>query len=105
MKVKGSAVRFDKLQPQIVFALVVAESIFEKMFPTQEMVITSVNDGAHMAGSKHYDGAAVDLRIAALNTLAVKQWVEALRAKLGRHFDVVLESDHLHVEYDPKGGV
>lgn len=69
-------------------------------------VITSIEDGQHMAGSKHYQGLAFDIR---LNDVIFDH--ERLRAEVqllcGLAFDVVHENhgqpdDHLHVEYDPK---
>jgi len=32
------------------------------------------------------------------------QAVSMLKSQLGSDYDVVLESDHIHVEYDPKDG-
>ena len=69
-----------------------------------EFVITSARDGIHSAGSLHYYGLAVDIR-------ASEAWgykydeilalVDQLEDHLGDEYDVVLESDHIHVEYDP----
>lgn len=68
-------------------------------------VITSGTDGTHITGSLHYSGNAMDLRRWDLDAkgktgLAVSQ----LESALGSNFDVVLESNHIHVEFDPKTG-
>lgn len=65
-----------------------------------DMVITSLNDGKHMVGSLHYEGKAADLRIWGLkDPAAVEKRIAIL---VGTDFDVILEKDHIHVEYDPK---
>lgn len=66
-------------------------------------LVTSGTDGKHSAGSLHYSGNAMDLRRWDLDAKGVTaQAVSMLKSQLGSEFDVVLESDHIHVEYDPK---
>jgi len=64
------------------------------------LVVTSTTDGRHRKDSKHYDTPhnAEDYRL----PLELKHFLAMTRAGLGKDYDVVLESDHLHVEYDPK---
>ena len=68
-------------------------------------VITSCRDGRHMETSKHYIGDAIDIRLPSrFNTdqgIDLRLLAEG-RAALGDQFDLVLESDHLHLEFDPK---
>jgi hypothetical protein len=64
------------------------------------VTITSGNDGKHMKGSKHYTNEAIDIRNKDMNypvgtTLRI-------RKILGRHYDVILERTHIHIEYDKK---
>ena len=64
----------------------------------EELVITSTYEGTHSEGSLHYANLAVDIqrgkeRMFAYNE--IKRW-------LGIDYDIVLESDHIHIEYDPK---
>jgi hypothetical protein len=78
------------------------------------VVVTSACDGQHMAGSLHYVGCAFDFRFAGMREGAVSVatssdqraiaagWVSRLRWWLGPGYDVVVETDHIHVEYDPK---
>lgn len=63
--------------------------------------ITSVNDGAHMQGSKHYSNEAVDLRTRDIQQYSLEEVCNDLRNILGPDYDVVLEKDHCHLEYDP----
>lgn len=66
--------------------------------------ITSASDGEHMTGSKHYTGEAYDFRTRNVvgGQIECARWVTRLREELGSNYDVVLESTHLHAEYDPK---
>jgi hypothetical protein len=67
-------------------------------------VVTSGTDGKHSVGSLHYGGNAMDVRRWDLDRLGkTSQAVSLIRAQLGNDFDVILESDHIHIEYDPKG--
>lgn len=62
-----------------------------------EAVLTSTNEGTHMAGSLHYANLAVDIRRPAEPARILKE----LQADLGEEFDIVVEADHFHIEYDP----
>lgn len=81
------------MSTQILLAILEADRILEGT-----AVVTSVSDGKHSAGSLHYVGLAFDLRLPA-NPAG---FVGALKAALGAEYDVVLEHDHIHVEYQPK---
>ncbi|MEE9273305.1 MAG: hypothetical protein V3U57_08575 [Robiginitomaculum sp.] len=64
-------------------------------------VITSGSDGTHSTGSLHYDGNAVDLRTNNLTQAQTMAVASALSTLLGSGYDVVVEIDHIHVEYNP----
>ena len=64
------------------------------------MTITSGNDGLHMKGSKHYTNEAIDIRIR--DMVNRHRTFRDIQRDLGKDYDVVLESDHIHIEYDPK---
>ena len=68
-------------------------------------LITSCRDSKHMEKSKHYIGDAIDIRLASrwVTTANIDLTVlNEARAALGDQFDLVLESDHYHCEFDPK---
>jgi len=67
-----------------------------------QCVITSGSDGKHGPNSLHYSGNALDLRTNMLNPQEKDLVHRDLVVWLGGQFDVVLESDHIHVEFDPK---
>ena len=94
-------------------ALVTAPPLISEL-----LVVTSADDSLHSRGSLHFIGRAFDLRCfgdrpggldvgVGVEVTDGKQrelaeiWVGWLSAYLGSDYDVVLESDHIHVEYDP----
>ena len=67
--------------------------------------ITSANDSNHMTGSLHYENRAFDIRIRNIIgqvSSEARLWAERIQVALGDDYDVLLESDHIHVEYDPQ---
>lgn len=91
-------VRVRGLSNEILLAIMIADSVYRET--ENSMTITSLTDGKHSTGSRHYTGDAVDLR---LPMPTVRQQVMTqLQKALGSDYDVVLESDHIHIEYDPK---
>lgn len=84
------------------------------------VLITSANDSRHGDRSLHYKDHALDVRILGNRTGGIRfpsalalapelfqrqearAWRDRLAARLGRDYDVVLEADHLHIEYDPE---
>jgi hypothetical protein len=93
-----TGVDIRKVNPEMVLGLIIADGVFRKF--DAEMVVTSVCDGKHMSGSKHYLGLAADLRIWGLEG-KLDQIVSALKTAMNNNYDVVKESDHIHLEYDP----
>ena len=93
-----AGVRVLGIRPECVLAAQIARDVFARH--STPFVMTSVIDGVHAQGSLHYTGAAFDLRSPA--TTAAAAMVEDLRRSLGMDFDVVAESDHIHVEFQPK---
>jgi hypothetical protein len=67
--------------------------------------ITSANDSEHMEGSLHYENRAFDIRIKNIigaRNHEARLWAERMQVALGDDYDVLLEKDHIHVEYDPQ---
>jgi hypothetical protein len=102
-------VRLGGLRPEMATGLIVIASVFDaKGVP---LTVTSGLDGEHKAHSPrhprslHYEGLALDLRLPSRHTGHVQCDAEMkanLQQALGSEFDVVLEGDHLHCEFDPK---
>lgn len=85
------------LSPQILVALMVAESVYRDH--GQEMIFTCGLDGGHKAKSLHYAANAIDL------TPPSQAVADDIRLRLNKYYDVVLEATHIHVEFQPKVAV
>ena len=101
-------VQAGTLHPSIDHALNIISIVWEKYFPKIDPVITSLRDGEHGSHSFHYGQrlgdvrcAAVDIRTRNLNEREIRVAITQLRRYLGEAYDIVDESDHMHVEYDP----
>lgn len=70
----------------------------------QTVWVTSANDSGHMRGSKHYTNEAFDIRTRNVNGGHAEcvAWRDSMKEGLGADYDVILEKDHIHVEFDPK---
>ena len=99
MRLKAG-VRIQGLRPEITIGLAVAESLFREH--DVDLIVTSVIEGTHSRGSLHFVGQAADLRSAHLDRDLRQRIRRELDERLGDDFDVVLEQDHFHIEFQPK---
>lgn len=95
--------RFDDLHGAIVLALLRADALYAVQ--GVDCWITSSNDSAHMLGSKHFIGRAVDLRSHHLPANERREFHHKLRVALGPQFTVLYESpgqpnEHYHVQFN-----
>lgn len=67
--------------------------------------LTSGTEGEHSPGSLHYLGLAFDLRIKHMDAMDPVRIAEMCAKRLGDEFDVALEGNHIHVEFQPKLGL
>ena|SRR3990167_11277587 len=78
------------------------------MGPDFIVTVTAGSDGHHGEQSLHYKNLAVDLRTGhswsppLMTPQEAKDIRDELALRLGAGYDVVLEGDHIHAEYDPK---
>lgn len=89
------------LRPEALLGIQVAAGCYGNL-GCDTVVITAVTDGKHGRGSLHFVGQAFDLRTRGLMPGLVEELAKLLRDSLGAEFDVVLESTHIHVEFQPK---
>jgi len=82
------------LQPECLLGMILADSALRG-----DLVVTSCTEGVHMIGSKHGEGLAFDCRLLPGWLRGGSEALKSVLHPLG--FDVVLEKDHVHVEYDP----
>lgn len=90
-------VDISRLNRPIRRALEAIERIFNLY--NLEAVITSTYEGDHMVSSLHYANDAIGIRKPPHSETLI---LESIRRDLGKDFDVVMETDHYHIEYDPK---
>ncbi len=105
MRLKDHTVTFDGISPELLSALAVVETLHQEL-TFREAVITSLNDGNHRPGSRHYEGYAADIRVWYTDALdATWNFAQGLRDRLGEDYDVVFgtpgHTNHVHVEFDP----
>ena len=96
-------VSINGVKPEIVFAMNVVEQIYRNY--EVGLTITSINDSKHGYGSLHYIGYAFDCRIYNLEGVDVQPVVKEIKEALNADFDVLLEKDHIHIEFQPKSGI
>jgi len=106
VRIKNYTVRMNNIHSRLTWAIFrIDEEVRD--FLSYDPVITSANDGRHKRSSAHYRGMAVDLRTfdkdgEQLPPDERSRLADLISDLLGEDFDVVPESDHIHVEYDPK---
>ena len=93
-------VRIHGIMAELVLAIVIADQIYGELGQPTTWV-TSVIDGQHMRASIHYIGGAVDLGLPGARGITAR---DRIAHRIGSDFDVVLEDDHIHLEWQPKGG-
>lgn len=91
-------VDISRLEDPMRRALNQVEAVFKAN--GEEAIVTSTYEGNHMPSSLHYRNRAADFRLPPPPKSA--KIAGELRLSLGPRFDVVVERDHFHVEYDPK---
>ena len=100
MKFKDSSVKVQGIRPELLLALQIADNVYK--MHEEELVITSLADGFHTITSLHFTGCAADLRTRYFDANEKHEVVKELKDRLTNDYDVVLERDHIHLEYQPK---
>lgn len=85
------------MRPELVPAFF---AVFAVMGP--DTTITSIVDGVHSATSLHYAGCAIDIRTRDMSAEDAKDAGKQIKDRLGRHYDVIVEPTHIHIEYQPR---
>lgn len=99
MRLKHS-VKVRGMSVEILLAFVIANSVYGKH--GVECVETSGDDSVHSNTSLHYAGNAIDLRTRDLPPHSKQTVRDEIKDRLTVDYDVVLESDHIHIEYQPR---
>ena len=99
MKLKQGT-NINGLKPELLIGIMIVNDYFVSI--NKELTITSVTDSKHGRGSLHYVGLAFDVRTWDFTEEEAQKVVDDLKQKLSIQFDVVLEKDHIHIEFQPK---
>lgn len=104
MKTKNSTVNILGLEPVMFSALKTIELCCKiANGDSYEITITSARDGSHMKNSHHYVGLAIDIRSRDMsNVTDSAKWIDKFLNINGKSFDIVIENDHIHIEFDKK---
>lgn len=92
------------MKPEILDAL---PSVYEVMRENGVDVVyrTAGTNGSHSRNSLHYAGLAIDLWWQGVRGPGGKTISDKVREDLGPQYDVIYETSHLHIEYQPKKGM
>jgi hypothetical protein len=95
-------VDLNGLRPEMTLALQIAAEAYKQA--GFDCWVTSAHEGVHSPGSLHYVGLAVDLRTesAGIARTKARALTAVIRAALSVQYDVVAESRHIHIEFQPK---
>lgn len=98
-------VRFKRWSRALAKMLSILSLVQNRYEWTPEIItVTSVNDGQHMVGSKHYIDEAIDIRSKNFTDPTDKlMFISVLREELGGQFTVIFEhqntdNEHFHVQ-------
>ena len=104
METKNSTVNILGLEPIMFSALKTIELCCKiANGDSYEITITSARDGSHMKNSLHYVGLAIDIRSHDMSNITESaKWIDKFLNINSKCFDIVIENDHIHIEYDKK---
>ena len=88
------------LQHEALWAIDRVNEVFD--MHSVDCWVTSARGDQHSNHSHHYKGLAVDFRNRHLNPRQSVEIVAQMEHVLGPEYQVIVESSHIHVEYDPK---
>ena len=97
---RKSGVDISRLDRQFRMILNTIDDMYKDIFST-ECVITSTYEGTHMPSSLHYANRAIDIRRVPGNTELFRSRLLSAIGDIA--YDIVIEKDHIHIEYDILG--
>lgn len=93
-------VNVDGVKKETIVLMLLLNTFFVRRL-SKAFIVTSCTDGKHMKGSKHYSGYAIDIRTRHLTPREINILVSWFKMYHDDVYDMVVEKDHIHVEYDP----
>ena len=98
MRIKDNKVRITGFTPELLLGLWIVNEVYNEF--GVDCVITCGMEGVHSTTSLHYSGNAVDIR--RYDGVDMGELVRECRSRLMIHYDIVLEKDHVHLEFQPR---
>jgi len=98
----------DKVRPPNAIGLILGLVVIDQVLHDFGLNcgLTSMNDSEHSRTSLHYADCAADIRIRDWPAdIDKSEVIEKIRQRLNRHYDVILERTHIHVEFQPRGPI
>lgn len=100
LNIKDNSIDLCALHPTLLLGIIMMNEILSQY--NVPLVVTCGREGKHSATSLHYSGCAVDIRSRELSR-EQQLGVKAIFDGRGfNDFDLVIESNHFHLEYQPK---
>ena len=90
----------SELSPEIMLGLETLD-VVSKELTGNEITVTCGIEGRHGDDSLHPYGMAADVRRWGFTEEGLKALVMRAGVQL-KGYDIIIESDHVHIEYDPK---
>lgn len=100
LKIKDG-VDLSGVRSEMFFAATVIDQVYED-HGVKYCFITSAKDGKHGFGSLHYVGLALDFRVRNVPEEVRESIHKEIVKRLGKQYDVLLKSTHIHAEFQPK---
>jgi len=98
---EGTNAKVKGMQPEILLAIIIADQLMGKMYE-RNLTLTSITDGHEdKPKSLHNPGYAFDMRTWSMNGAEKAKFGKELSQLLGDEYDIVVEGNHIHVEFDP----
>lgn len=102
MQIKKN-VRILGIRPELLLGISILDNLYYLYFGDYILITSCTESTAvHSRKSLHYSGGAVDFRRYTMDDSIEQAFILEAQISLGSEFDLVVESDHYHLEYQPK---
>lgn len=99
----AAGVKFDGVKTATLAGIMVVSFVYHRSGHACTILkLVTENPGITRLGTAHDRGLAFDVRTQMIAKNKQPAMVLSLKAALGDAYDVVLEKDHIHIEYDTK---
>lgn len=100
LSIKDNTIDLSNIHPSLLIGILVLNEVLASF--DVPLVITCGREGKHSNTSLHYVGCAVDVRNRELSKSQQQEVKKIFDSRMNNDFDLVIESNHFHLEYQPK---